>query len=59
MDGSGTVTITDAVIIVNYLFLGGTRPRLRLADVNSSRSIEITDPIRILQHLFCGVPFGS
>lgn len=58
VDGSGTVNIADALVIVNYLFRGGPRPRLRLADANASGGIDVADAVFLLRHLFCGAALG-
>lgn len=50
----GIIDLTDAVSILQYLFVGGWRPRLRLADADLSRRIDITDAVRILEFLFLG-----
>lgn len=52
-NGSGSVDISDAVHILNFLFLGGSSPRCRAeADVNASGTVEITDAIVLLNALF-------
>lgn len=51
---TGAVNITDAVIMLNYLFRGGWKPRARLADVDGNGKIQLTDAVRILLHLFRG-----
>ena len=53
-DQSGRIDLTDAVVILQYLFASGPRPRLRVADADLNRKIEITDAVRILSYLFRG-----
>jgi hypothetical protein len=55
-DGNGSLEISDAVAVLNYLFLGGWRPRLRLADWDRNRRIEMVDALKLLNHLFAGGP---
>ena len=40
--GNGRIDLTDAVAILQYLFTGGWRPRLRLADADVTRRVELT-----------------
>jgi hypothetical protein len=55
-DGDGRVTITDAIGIINFLFLGfGFVPCLDAADADDSGSYNLTDSIRILNVLFLGI----
>jgi hypothetical protein len=55
--GDLEVTMTDAIRILNWLFLGGRRPTcLESADVNGSREINIADPVYELQWEFSGGP---
>jgi len=54
VDQNGKIDITDAIVLLNYLFLGGPRPRLRPADADLSRSLELTDAVVILEYLFRG-----
>ncbi|MCZ6651973.1 MAG: amidohydrolase family protein, partial [Planctomycetota bacterium] len=53
----GTVDISDAVCILNWLFLGGTAPGCVAAtNVDGVGQLTITDPIYLLTHLFRGGP---
>jgi len=55
VDQNGTMDLTDAVKILNYLFAGGVEPQcLDAADGDDSGELELTDPIRILNYLFLG-----
>lgn len=54
-NGDGTLELTDAVIVLNYLFLGGTEPAcLEGADADNDGSVSLTDGILVLQYLFQG-----
>ncbi|MBN1442444.1 MAG: hypothetical protein JXA90_07025 [Planctomycetes bacterium] len=53
-DQNGRLDLTDAVVILNYLFRGGWRPRLRPSDFDENGAMELTDAVRILEHLFGG-----
>jgi hypothetical protein len=54
VDQTGGVSITDAIIVLDYLYRGGWKPRRRLADVDGSGSIQLTDAVLILKRLFAG-----
>jgi len=52
---SGEVDISDAIAILEYLFLGGeVRPVVSAADANDDGRVEITDALHVLFHLFVG-----
>jgi hypothetical protein len=54
-DMSGGLSLTDAVIALNYLFLGGRAPAcLDAADANDSGHVDISDAVAILSTLFMG-----
>ncbi|MCZ6794784.1 MAG: metallophosphoesterase [Planctomycetota bacterium] len=55
-DGDGDALLTDAVVILSFLFTGGVPPCLAASDVNASGDIVITDAIYLLNHLFTGGP---
>lgn len=56
-NSDGKVDLSDAVFVLNYLFLGGTAPGcLDTADADDNESVEITDPILVLNFLFLGGP---
>ncbi|MBI4583474.1 MAG: PD40 domain-containing protein [Planctomycetes bacterium] len=56
-DEDGAPSLTDAVIILLYLFAGGPEPScLKTADVTDTGSLNITDPVYLLLHLFRGWP---
>lgn len=54
-DASGSVELTDGVVILRRLFGGeGTLPCLAAADIDTSGGIDLTDPIFLFAHLFLG-----
>lgn len=54
-DGSGVPSLTDAVVILTHLFLGGEKPACAdAADVDDDGAILITDPVFLLNYLFLG-----
>ena len=54
-DGNGKLELTDAVRVLNYLFLGGVAPGcLDAADVNDKGKIDISSAITLLGYLFLG-----
>ena len=54
-DQSGTIQLTDAVFLLDYLFRGGRVPSCEdAADANDDGSIDISDGILILRFLFSG-----
>jgi len=55
VDGSGATDLSDAVRILNWLFLGSSEPTcLEAADSDDNGVIELTDSVLILAHLFQG-----
>jgi hypothetical protein len=54
-NADGFPNITDAILILNWLFSGGEAPAcMEAADVDGKGTVEITDPIALLGHLFSG-----
>ena len=54
-DLSGATALTDAVFILQALFLGGPQlPCLDAADANDVGRVDIADPIYLLRYLFLG-----
>jgi hypothetical protein len=52
---NGKVSISDAVQILQFLFMGGTDlPCEPAADVDDSGGIDLTDPVVLLGYLFAG-----
>lgn len=57
LDRNGDLSLTDAIIILSFLFLGGDEPFCApAADINSSGELDITDAIYLLDYLFLGGP---
>ena len=55
VDQSGGIDMTDAIIILRYLFLGEWMPPcLDAADIDDSGFLNITDGILLLNYLFLG-----
>jgi hypothetical protein len=55
-DSSGAVNLTDAIRILNVLFLGiGTIACSDSADADDSGDVNLTDAIRVLNVLFLGI----
>ncbi len=53
--GADTLSITDPIRILSYLFLGDAAPLCaKAADADDNGKVEITDAIRILSYLFLG-----
>ena len=51
----GILNVTDAIAVLNWLFLGGAPPSCRSsADIDDSGIVNLTDPIALLRHLFLG-----
>jgi hypothetical protein len=51
----GQVNIADAIGILDALFLsGGSLGCLEAADIDDSGSLDLTDPVLLLEHLFLG-----
>jgi hypothetical protein len=56
-DGSGGVSIGDAVFLINYIFGGGPAPSpLAAGDADCSGSISIGDAVYIINYIFGGGP---
>ena len=54
-DDNSVLELTDAIRILNFLFLGGEAPScFDAADADDNGTIELTDAIRILGFLFLG-----
>ncbi len=55
MDGNGFLNLTDAVFILNFLFLGGATPScFEACDVDNNGILQLTDGIFMLNFLFLG-----
>jgi hypothetical protein len=56
-DGAGGLDVTDAVRLLEYLFLGGAAPKCPDAcDADDSGELELTDAVWTLAFLFLGGP---
>ncbi len=56
-DADGALLITDPIVALNYMFLGGEEPIcLDACDVDDGGSLEITDAINVLSFMFQGGP---
>ena len=52
---TGTIDLTDGILILNFLFTGGVAPTCSdAADVNDSGTIDLTDGVGIFNFLFLG-----
>ncbi len=55
VDANASVDITDAIVLLGYLFLGAGAPScLDAGDADDTGQLDITDAIRILGYLFLG-----
>ncbi len=56
-DASGSVAITDAVYIINYIFGGGSPPKpISSGDTNCDGIVTVTDVVYIINYIFGGGP---
>lgn len=56
-DGSGVVTISDAVYLISYIFGGGGAPNpLGSGDANCDDSVTISDAVFLINYIFGGGP---
>ncbi len=54
-DVNGETDLSDAILILEHLFLGSQDPNcMKAIDVDDSGELNITDPIRLLSYLFLG-----
>ncbi|MBK7092281.1 MAG: hypothetical protein IPH59_11285 [bacterium] len=54
-DGSGTVTISDAVMLISYIFGGGPAPDPLLSgDAECSGAVTISDAVYLISYIFGG-----
>lgn len=54
-DGSGFITISDAVLIISYIFSSGALPNpLQAADVDCSGMVTISDAVYLINYIFAG-----
>ncbi len=56
-DGSGSVSISDAVYLINYIFGGGPASNPLLAgDADCSNAVSISDAVYLINYIFAGGP---
>ncbi len=56
-DNSGVITISDAVLLINYIFSGGPAPcPLRNGDADCSGAVTISDAVYLINYIFAGGP---
>ena len=55
-NADANLDITDAIAVLNFLFLGGSIPCVRAGDADDDGQVIITDGIFILNYLFLGGP---
>ncbi len=54
-NGSGAVSISDVVFLINYIFSGGPAPNpLAAADANCSGGVNISDAVYLINYIFSG-----
>jgi hypothetical protein len=57
VNDDGRMNITDAILVLTFLFAGGVKPRcVETADVDNDTQVVTTDAIRILNFLFLAGP---
>ena len=54
-DGGGSVTISDAVYLIGYIFTGGPEPVPQMAgDTNCDSNLTVTDVVLLINYIFGG-----
>ncbi len=54
-NGDATVNVSDAVRIINYVFVGGEAPLpLACGDANGDGTVNVSDAVRIINYVFVG-----
>ena len=54
-DGSQSISISDAVYLINYIFAGGPPPNPVLAgDADCSHAVSISDAVYLINYIFAG-----
>lgn len=52
-NNDGSVSVTDAVYVINYIFVGGAPPQpYAMGDVNCDQSVNISDAVLIINYIF-------
>ncbi len=55
IDADRDTGLTDAIVLIDYLFLGGLRPPCDdAADVDDNAALELTDAVYLISYLFLG-----
>jgi hypothetical protein len=55
-DGDSSVALADALVTLEYIFRRRTESCPDAADVDDDGRVNVTDPVRLLRHLFAGAP---
>lgn len=56
-DNSGSITVSDAVFVIGYIFAGGAAPTYAAdADADSSELVTISDAVFLISYIFGGGP---
>jgi len=55
-DGDGGPSLTDAIVVLEFLFRDGLLPCEKAADSNDDGFLNLTDAVALLFHLFAGGP---
>ncbi len=56
-NADGTVNVTDAVFLINYIFAGGPAPDpLSVGDVDCSATTNVTDAVYLITYIFASGP---
>lgn len=56
-DSNGSITISDAVYLINYIFAGGPAPNpICLGDADNNGSVTISDAVYLVNYIFAGGP---
>jgi hypothetical protein len=55
-NNDGSVNVSDAVYIINFVFVGGSEPQPVLAcgDANSDGTVNVSDAVMIINYVFVG-----
>lgn len=56
VNGSGSLSISDAVYFISYIFAGGPPPPYCVGNANGDCMLSISDPVYIINHIFGGGP---
>ncbi len=58
-DGSGAISVSDAVYMINYIFAGGPAPTdTRQGDINCDGMVNITDAVYLINYIFLAGPMA-